>query len=102
MIYFVSYTHFNHKNIIDYCNRPFNSVDEMNNVLIQNWNATVSNNDIIYHLGDFALGRKDTIMEITSNLNGKKYLIRGNHDNWSVSFYESIGFTVLKFARSYT
>ncbi len=102
MIYFVSDTHFNHKNIIDYCNRPFNSVDEMNNVLIQNWNATVSNNDIIYHLGDFALGRKDTIMEITSNLNGKKYLIRGNHDNWSVSFYESIGFTVLKFARSYT
>jgi len=96
MIYFISDTHFNHSNIIKYCNRPFNNVEEMNEAIINNWNSIVSDEDTIYHLGDFALGTKDSIIDIVNRLNGKKYLIRGNHDRWSVSTYESFGFTVLK------
>ena len=99
MKYFViSDTHFGHKNIIDYCNRPFNSVEDMDKTLIKNWNETVSNNDLIIHLGDFALTSKDRIKEIVSQLNGKKILILGNHDNYTEQFYREVGFhTVSKF-----
>ena len=96
MIYFISDTHFNHLNIIKYCNRPFNNVEEMNEAIIKNWNNIVSNEDTIYHLGDFALGTKESIIDIVNRLNGKKYLIRGNHDKRGVSTYESFGFIVLK------
>ncbi len=96
MIYFISDTHFNHKNIIKYCNRPFDSIEQMNETLINNWNSIVSVDDIIYHLGDFALGSKELILDIVNRLNGSKYLIRGNHDKWGASTYEDFGFNVLK------
>lgn len=96
MIYFISDTHFNHGNIIKYCKRPFNNVNEMNNIIILNWNNIVKNDDIIYHLGDFSLGRKEDTIGIAQKLNGIKYIIRGNHDNWSVNTYEEMGFIVLK------
>lgn len=96
MTYFISDTHFNHLNIIKYCNRPFKDAEEMNRIIINNWNKAVKNNDEIYHLGDLALGRKDYFYNIANKLNGIKYLVRGNHDNWSVSTYEEFGFIVLK------
>lgn len=96
MIYFISDTHFNHENIIKYCNRPFKNSKEMNETIIKNWNDIINENDIIYHLGDLALGRKELIFDITKRLKGKKYLIRGNHDKWSVNTYEELGFEVLK------
>lgn len=95
MIYFVSDTHFCHNNIIKYCNRPFNNVNEMNEILINNWNSVVTNDDTIYHLGDFCLSSNEEIKNIFDKLNGKKILIRGNHDRKSVIFYENIGFKVL-------
>lgn len=77
-------SHFNHKNIIEYCSRPFTSVDEMNKTLIENWNAVVGKGDIVYHLGDFILGDVagdvESLSEIISQLNGRIVLIRGNHD----------------------
>ena len=96
MIYFISDTHFNHINIIKYCNRPFEDVTKMNSTIINNWNKVVTNNDEIYHLGDLTLGRKEQFFEIANKLNGKKYLIRGNHDTWRINIYEEFGFTVLK------
>ena len=96
MTYFISDTHFNHLNIIKYCNRPFKDVEEMNKIIINNWNEVVKNNDEIYHLGDLALGRKSDFYNIANKLNGIKYLVRGNHDNWSVNTYEEFGFIVLK------
>lgn len=96
MIYFISDTHFNHENIIKYCNRPFKNFKEMNERIIKNWNDIINENDIIYHLGDLALGRKELIFDITKRLKGKKSLIRGNHDKWSVNTYEELGFEVLK------
>ena len=94
--YIISDTHFNHKNIIDYCNRPFKDIDEMNNTIIDNWNKTVKNDDIVYHLGDFFLGSKFDLKDIVDRLNGTIYLIRGNHDRLTVKSYEDCGIIVLK------
>ncbi len=79
-IFVTSNTHFNHKNIIKYCHRPFKDVEEMNEAIISNWNNSVTNDDIIYHLGDFCFGAKEELKQIFNRLNGQKYLIMGNHD----------------------
>ena len=92
-IYFISDTHFGHTNIIKYCNRPFKDVNEMNEVLINNWNKVVNKNDIVYHLGDFILD--NNIEEVFNKLNGTIYLIKGNHDHKSTSYYNRIGFKVI-------
>ena len=94
MIYFISDTHFSHSNIIKYCNRPFNNVDIMNEALINNWNSIVNKNDIVYHLGDFTIDY-DNLGELVKKLNGKIYLIRGNHEGKSIKFYNEIGLKVL-------
>lgn len=93
MKYFaISDTHFGHTNVIKYCNRPFKDAEEMDKILIKNWNETVSNKDVVIHLGDFAFCSKERAKEICSQLNGKKILIKGNHDNWPDEFYREIGF----------
>ena len=82
-IFYTSDTHFGHANIIRYCERPFASADEMDEALIRNWNAVVSPDDTVWHLGDFAFPRKlgrDRLAEIFAALNGTKHLIQGNHD----------------------
>ena len=91
MLYLIADTHFYHKNIIKYCNRPFKSVEEMNQKLIDNWNRVVSDDDIIIHLGDFALGSEDKIQGLLSQLNGYKVLVRGNHDK-SIRTMKRLGF----------
>lgn len=83
MVYFTSDLHFNHKNIIKYCNRPFSSTESMNEKLIENWNNRVNENDEVYVLGDFCFGTKGS-QEILDTLKGKKYLIKGNHDKDSM------------------
>lgn len=99
MKYFViADTHFNHENIIKYCNRPFKSVEEMNETIIKNWNETVSNNDVVICLGDVGLGSSNDLKPIIERLNGKKILIMGNHDNFSENKYRELGFhTVSRF-----
>lgn len=94
MIYLISDTHFNHKNILRYCNRPFKSIEDMNSVLIENWNNVVSKKDTIYHLGDFAWGNKETVSKLLSKLNGNKILIKGNHDRKSCKWYLECGIEV--------
>lgn len=79
-IFLTSDTHFNHKNIILYCQRPFKIVEEMNEVLITNWNNTVPEDGIVFHLGDFALGESSAWLDILPRLNGNIHLILGNHD----------------------
>ncbi|OTA15751.1 3',5'-cyclic adenosine monophosphate phosphodiesterase CpdA [Xenorhabdus vietnamensis] len=83
MIYFTSDTHFCHSNVINLCERPFKSVHHMNNTLIHNWNAYVTKRDEIYILGDFLYrGTGQDANQILHRLNGKKFLIRGNHDKF--------------------
>lgn len=79
-VFFTSDTHFNHSNIIRFCNRPFNSIEEMNETLIRNWNNVVSPDDIVFHLGDFCLGGAVEWTKLLDRLNGYIYLILGNHD----------------------
>jgi len=75
--FFVSDMHFGHKNIIEYCNRPYVTVDGMNNDLILKWNKTVNKEDLVYHLGDWAFNDYWCIGE----LNGTIISIPGNHDH---------------------
>lgn len=79
-IYFVSDTHFGHANILQFCNRPFANVEEMNYKLIENWNKKVPADGIVFHLGDFAWGGYPFWKSIRDQLNGKIILIKGNHD----------------------
>lgn len=79
-LFFTSDTHFCHANIIKYCARPFENTEEMNEVLIDNWNKKVGKNDIIYHLGDFCFAGSAEWYSILGRLNGKIHLIVGNHD----------------------
>jgi calcineurin-like phosphoesterase family protein len=83
MIFFTADTHFCHINAIKFCNRPFQNIEQMNKTLIENWNSRVAGGDDIYILGDFLFrGTGVEANEIVKKLNGKKYLIRGNHDRF--------------------
>lgn len=83
MIYFTADPHFYHSNVINLNKRPFSDVTEMNNTLIHNWNAYVGAADEIYVLGDFAFRADgEDANKILRRLNGKKYLIRGNHEKY--------------------
>ena len=83
MIFFTADTHFCHNNIIFSCKRPFSDVSEMNRIMIENWNSCVTEKDDIYILGDFMYkGKVKDANEILSKLNGRKYLIRGNHEKY--------------------
>ena len=92
-IWFTSDTHFGHRNIIDFCKRPFSSVEEMDEALIERWNARVKPNDTVWHLGDFGFYKTyDELNAVFSRLNGNKYLIMGNHDygNTKRLFWEKV------------
>lgn len=92
-IWFISDTHFGHKNIIEYCDRPFNNVEQMNKEIIKKWNKVVRGGDKVYHLGDFAFyNDKDKMTELVKKLNGDIYLIKGNHDKKSSQWYRDCGF----------
>ena len=79
-VFFFFFCHFDHANIIKYCNRPFESADEMNRQLILNWNKVVQWDDTVFILGDFCFGQKTRWEKILPQLNGYKYLVLGNHD----------------------
>lgn len=81
MNFFTADTHFYHVNIIKYCNRPFSSVQVMNETLIKNWNSKVTNKDTIYVLGDFCLAHKEEyVLNLIKELNGHKIFLIGSHD----------------------
>lgn len=79
-IFFTSDMHFGHRKIIKYDNRPFENIEEMDSIIIDNWNKKVTNKDTIYILGDISWHNDQTTYDILRKLNGRKILIRGNHD----------------------
>lgn len=89
-IYFIADTHFSDENIIRYENRPFESIREMNDTMAANWNRIVKDEDMVYVLGDFGADGQESF--ILGQLNGCKYLVRGNHDTKSNDFYRKAGF----------
>jgi len=90
--WFISDTHFFHENILTFekddghkCRSEFSSVEEMNEIMVERWNARVKPGDKIWHLGDVALGLKGSEYEtklhpLLNRLNGRKDLVIGNHD----------------------
>lgn len=85
--WFTADTHFNHENIISYCNRPFKSVAHMDMEIIRRWNERVNTEDTVFHLGDFCFSRRiseDTKKDADhykDQLNGNIIVIKGNHDS---------------------
>ena len=79
--WFTADTHLGHENVIRYCNRPFPSVAEMDEGLIENWNQAVNPDDVIYHLGDFTLLGKEPANAYFQHLNGRIRVIPGGHDH---------------------
>lgn len=82
MVYCTADLHFGHANVIQMERRPFQTVEEMDGVLIRNWNARVRPSDEVYLLGDLTLRGPQYAQEILRQLNGRKYLVRGNHDQF--------------------
>ena len=81
MNYYIADTHFGHANIIKHCSRPFETVEEMDMVMMQNWNAVVTDNDTVYVLGDFSF-KGAGWKEYADKLKGNKVFINGNHDKF--------------------
>jgi calcineurin-like phosphoesterase family protein len=80
-IFFISDIHFNHKNVLNFDNRPYVSIEDMNRGIVENWNSVVADNDIVFFLGDFSFSSSMRFNEnIINQLNGKIYFIVGNHD----------------------
>src|SRR3990167_3629454 len=80
-IWFTSDHHFGHTNIIKFCDRPFASVDEMDQVLVDTWNKNIQPRDTVIHLGDFTLRNAKAAYEYISRLNGEVWVIEGSHDD---------------------
>ena len=89
-IYFIADTHFGEDRIRRYENRPFESAKEMDEEIIRRWNTTVGGDDTVYVLGDFGADGYES--EILSRLNGRKILVKGNHDVKENGEYRSFGF----------
>lgn len=87
----ISDTHFGHKNIVRYENRPENH----NELMVRNWNNAVSKHSNVLHLGDVFLCPIDTARKYIEQLNGTKWLILGNHDTRSIKLYEEMGFKII-------
>lgn len=94
-IFFTSDNHYFHENIIRYCRRPFDGCENMNAEMIHRWNSTVDHDDIGIFVGDISAGLKgrvDDLRSVIKTLNGRKILIRGNHDHQTDEWYLESGF----------
>ena len=83
--FLIADTHFNHFNVIKYENRPWATVEEMDSAMIRLWNSVVRPEDRVYHLGDFSMNKKGLML--AQHLNGRKILIKGNHDTQKLHNY---------------
>jgi len=79
-VFFTADCHFDHANIIKYCNRPFKNIAHMNYEIVRRWNNVVSPEDLVYHVGDFAFKGQLNGRIFEKRLNGIIVHIRGNHD----------------------
>lgn len=80
-LFFTADHHFGHRNIIKFCQRPFETAMEMDDEMVRRWNEKVGPEDEVYHLGDVGLINPDILKKILNRLNGKIYLVKGNHEH---------------------
>ena len=93
-IYFTSDTHYFHKKSIEFDKRPFQDIEHMHRVMVNNYNAVVPESGVCYFLGDFGMGPAKEMKELVNSLNGTKVLVLGNHDKKHNSMY-NMGFDVV-------
>ena len=91
-VFTVSDHHFGHRNVIEYDDRPFDSIEMMDLYMIGAWNSVVSPADMVVHVGDFSFHKFDMTKHILDSLNGIKMLVKGNHDHKSPTWYIRAGF----------
>jgi len=96
--WFTSDPHFWHKNVIDFCQRPFGSIEDMNEGLIVRWNSRVQPGDTVFVLGDFGFCGTTELKKIVPRLNGEKVLVKGNHD-WKYKDHRWIEFGFVRVAK---
>lgn len=101
MIYRIADTHFHHNNIPLFeptRSRFKGNIEAMNEEIVENWNAVVTSNDVVYHYGDVGLSSASKIAEVVSRLNGQIKLYRGNHDESKcVKLLQEIGVEILPY-----
>ena len=91
MKYYISDLHLFHKNAIEFDNRPFQTLEEMHEAILNNWNERVTNGDMVYILGDLSYrGRNEDLIALVARLKGRKVLVKGNHDDVSDYRYEQL------------
>lgn len=96
-IWVISDTHFLHNNIVKYQNRP----EDHNKIMFENWNKVVGINDTVIHCGDLSAGvgkhenGYEILKQICNNLNGRKIMVRGNHDHYTEEQYNELGFEII-------
>lgn len=100
MDYWVADEHYFHRNVIRYCDRPVEDLDEMHDLLITNHNSIVKPSDTTVHLGDFAFASKSKVESIIKKLNGNHIFIAGCHDKWlkksaAARFIKRFGNTII-------
>ena len=106
MIYYISDTHFRDQSIFDKCKRPFKSLQEMEETIVQKWNTKINDDDVVYVLGDLVKDDDASAIQIFNKLKGHKHLIVGNHDHQLLeviedsSLFETIRFIDLIFDKN--
>lgn len=80
MNYYIADTHFGHDNVIRFDNRPFANIEDMDRIMIANWNSMVTDADDVYIIGDFVYRSGKSVSWYCNQLHGRKHLILGNHD----------------------
>lgn len=78
-IFYIADAHVQHKNVLRFDNRPFETIEENDEAIMKNWNSVVGKDDLVYTLGDMHWGKADEVYEYVKQLNGRKVCIRGNH-----------------------
>ncbi len=94
-VFFTADTHFGDLDIITYEKRPFTCVEQMESVLMKHWNGVVTNKDTVFVAGDVGIYGKDQLQKVIQGLNGRKILIKGNHDDHDSNWWIDCGFDMV-------
>lgn len=92
---FTSDQHFGHEPIIRFCNRPFYSVEHMSEELIKRYNSVIGKDDTVVWVGDAFFLKRELINAVMKEMNGRKILVRGNHDKGIGTLYHDFGFDMV-------
>lgn len=78
--FYIADWHYNHRNCLAFDNRPFTSIEQMNEALVERWNSVVKPDDTVYVLGDMFWCNSEMAISVLDSLSGRVFLVKGNHD----------------------